>query len=461
MTELIETLRVGLHLAKSGRYDEAAQQFGEVIEKASQDPRGWFCLGVCRAREGRLEEARKALIEARRLGHPRAQAVLERLFHAAAPRPGGHDAGGLGQGPAAAVAEGDTDVAAQAQGPPGAGQARIDLGKPVRVMLVEDKAPDRQAICEALYDALSRVSVVESPFAESASRTIVGMGVFDVAVIDWDTSPRSARELLEFLKMTQPHIPVIVLSATWNERMAREAIGAGADYCLVKASGYARVLPLVIEQRFKQSYALQEKVESELGDLRREAWHRYFDALDRPALLVNQHARVLEVNAAAAQLLGSTPQRLIGEQCERLFHQEQDRQSFLPVREAFESGRPVTVERHEPRLGRTFRVTAAPVKEEEQTVYLCLLEELGSTPRAEGAGQAGEMLRLAGLASQAAFELDGAGRLRAASKAAEQMLGYPAGKLTGLRFEQLIEAAQREAWRGAAERATAAPCPAG
>jgi len=571
MIEHAKTLRLGVHLAKAGRYDEAAEKFLQAIDEAPEDPRGWYGLGLCCARSGRLEDAREALTEAAQLGHPRAQEALDRL-----PSPDQAQEPAPAEPPAEPT--GEQQAPGQVAYPPGAkrspdaapGRPKIDLGKPLRVMLVEDKAHERKAISEALYDSLARVSIVESPFAESASRTIVGMGIFDIAIIDWNTSPKDARELLEFLKMTQPHIPVIVLTATWDEQMAWEATRAGADYCLVKASGYARILPYVIEQRFKQSYALQEKIETELGDLYQHARRTYFDAIEYPILLVNKNARVVDANRAVAQLLDTTRERLIAESCDRLFHHTQDQDSFLPLVEVFAAGRQVTVERYEPELKRHFRITTAPIREEDRTEYLNILEdvteqkkehsdaaqflaraveqlekpvfckdsegrfvfanasfartlgcrppelvgrkedEVTSSPKAQereaqereamSAGQTvtavqqegarwlacevspvmdeswralgvlgmiedvtdarcaptaastGDFLRLADLASQAAFELDEKGRVTYASLAAARLLGRGRDELEGTQMEQLLENGSHSAWREARSR---------
>ncbi len=316
MDDVAQTLRAGTRLAQQGQYEEAAERFLEVMAEAEEDPRGWFGAGVCFARAGKLSEGREALEEALRLGHPKAKETLEKLAAWEAKKARTADA----QASPAAVKE-PSPKAPPAPAPVAQEPStvhKINLGKRVRIMLIEDKGPDRQAITEALDEEVENVEIVHSPFAETASRTIVAMGIFDVAIMDWNTSPRDAKELLDFLKLKQPHVPVIVLTSAWSEEMATDAIRAGADYCMVKASGYARIFPSVIEQRFKQSFALQERLLSEMS-APAHGWRKYFEALDHPALLLGQDGEVLDVNLAAVALLHEARDRLSGRRCEELF----------------------------------------------------------------------------------------------------------------------------------------------
>jgi PAS domain S-box-containing protein len=444
MSDHASTLRAGLELAKVGRYEEGADKFMAAIEEAPDDPRGWFGLGLCCARAGRHDEAREALTEAGRLGHPKAQEVLDRLVGAGAVQHPASAAQAAQRVEAPGPVVGTPQPAeAHKAAPPEAARRRIDLGKRVRVMLVEDRPEDRKAISDALYGSLARAEVVESPFAESASRTIVGMGIFDIAIIDWDTSPQDARALLDFLKMKQPHIPVIVLTRAWSEEVAREIIQAGADYCLVKASGYSKVLPFVIEQRFKQSYALHEKIESDLGDVFKQARRRYLDVLKDAFVLMNREGRVIDLNRAASDLLRVNRERWIGEPCERLFAHGPEAVGFFPLSEVFESGETVTVERYDLNRKRHFRVTTIPVQDGGHTEYLNILQDVtGRRPEpgqaAPPAAAGADMLRLAELAGELAFELDVAGRVTRTSTAFAERLGYGRDELVGMKLEDLL-----------------------
>ena len=422
MADIVQMLRAATRLAQQGDHEQAAEKFLAVVAIAEKDPRGWFGAGVCLARAGDKKEAREALETAQRLGHPKAREVLEKLAarEAKKAQPGGAEPD-TPEAPQPAAAPPEPAPAQK----PAVTAAKIDLGKHVRIMLIEDKPRDRQAITEALSESIEGVEIVHSPFAESASRTIVGMGIFDVAILDWNTSPRAAKELLDFLKLKQPHIPVVVLTQAWSEEMANDAIRAGADYCMVKASGYARILPSVIEQRFKQSFALQEKLVNEMADPA-HGWRRYFDPIDRPALLLGPDGEVVDVNLAAVALLHEPRDRLAGRSCEELFGHTPEVQSFFPLAEAFAAGEPVTVERGEPDRGTRFRVSVQRTADDDQVQYVATLEDLSDEPAGGG--------RLAAALDQSdqqVFYVDGEGRFLYANAALAGSLGCSPDDLVG------------------------------
>jgi protein O-mannosyl-transferase len=67
---------LGDALSKRGRYDEAAQQFTEVLTVRPNDVSTRVQLGITRARQGRNEEARQAFLEALRIA-PNDPAALD------------------------------------------------------------------------------------------------------------------------------------------------------------------------------------------------------------------------------------------------------------------------------------------------------------------------------------------------------------------------------------------------
>jgi PAS domain S-box-containing protein len=328
---------------------------------------------------------------------------------------------------------------------------RINLGKRVRIMLIEDKQEDRDGILQALYGMLNNVEIVETPFAESASRTIVGMGIFDVCIMDWQTSPANAKNLLDFLKLKQPHIPVVVLTQTWSEEMATDAVRAGADYCMVKASGYAKILPYVIEQRFKQSFAIQEKITGEIGDSYQEARRKYFDAMSQLVILVKQDGKLIDVNKATLDLLHITRERLIGEDCEKLFRHESGVESFFPTSKVFESGQQMTVERYDPTLDRYFRVTTVPVREEDQMEFLNVLEDI-TTEKTREADPLRTLSTAFGQIEQPLFYKDAQGRFIYANGAYARLLQTDPAQLAG-RTEREVTDAERAARHEESEKA--------
>lgn len=106
---------------------------------------------------------------------------------------------------------------------------------PIRVLLIEDNPVDTLLIQQLLID------VPDSPFAlECSDRLAVGLerltlGGIDVVVLDL-TLPDS-EGLATFLQardQSPPDVPIVVLTGLDNEKLALEAVQAGAEDYLVK-----------------------------------------------------------------------------------------------------------------------------------------------------------------------------------------------------------------------------------
>ncbi|MBS3762366.1 MAG: PAS domain-containing protein [Planctomycetes bacterium] len=478
MEDIKSILSAATKLARQGDNDAAAEKFLEAVEYASEDPRGWFGLGVCCARSEKFEEARDALQEAKRLGHPRANKALKKLAITEKASAGetGSDESETKTAPDAAKEMSVTSTKEQttarkrkgaekkkaakkaAEEKPVAPEDKIDLGKRVRVMLIEDKASDREGITQQLRNYMKNVEIVETPFAESASRTILNMGIFDVAIMDWDTSPHDAKNLLDFMKLRQPHIPVIVLTEDWDGEMAREVIQAGADYCMIKAPGYFSVMPFVIEQKFEQSYALQEEVETEMTDVAKGGRRKYLDTIAQPILLTNHEGKVVDINLAGADELRVTRDRLVDEACEDLFGGEDGEEPFFPLQEAFSTGEPATRRSYSTELEKRYLVQTFPVKEEEGSEYLHLLTDLDAGDLAqegEGRAGAGESVLATGLQEieTPLVSTDGEGELLYANKAFGELVGVPDEDLVGQTAEDVMPEDFYRDWQDWSRRA--------
>jgi signal transduction histidine kinase/ActR/RegA family two-component response regulator len=157
------------------------------------------------------------------LGLPVVQAILERhrgtLDVASAPREGTRVRMRL---PTAAAAP-----------------ARVAAAPPARVLVVEDEAPVR----EALVDALTRHGHV--PLAAAGGEEALALlerEPFEAAVVDLALAGRSGLEVAQAAKRLRPGTPVIVVTA-WPGRLHAAAVRAsGVDQVLEKPVAAAQVL---------------------------------------------------------------------------------------------------------------------------------------------------------------------------------------------------------------------------
>ena len=92
-----------------------------------------------------------------------------------------------------------------------------------RVMLVDDDASLRSLVRVTL--PRDGFEIAEARDGQDALDQIAA-GPPDLVVLDWRLPERSGEEVLKELKVRQPELPVVVLTAEPREREAAERLGA-------------------------------------------------------------------------------------------------------------------------------------------------------------------------------------------------------------------------------------------
>src|SRR5262249_18599306 len=131
------------------------------------------------------------------------------------------------------------------------------VGKPLRVLIVDDSSDDaalvlRQLTKEGYAPDWERVEQAAPMRAALAKRP------WDIVVSDWNMPQFSALGALKVLQEAAPDIPLIIVSGTIGEERAIDALRAGAR-------------DFVAKDRLTR---LATAIERELADSRRRADHR-------------------------------------------------------------------------------------------------------------------------------------------------------------------------------------------
>jgi diguanylate cyclase (GGDEF)-like protein len=103
----------------------------------------------------------------------------------------------------------------------------------VRVLLVEDNPGDRRLVAEMLRDA-GDAAVMTSCGRISEAQDPVSRGLADLVLLDLSLPDADGLDGLRQLRATAPEVPVVVLSGLTDERIALEAVQAGAQDYLMK-----------------------------------------------------------------------------------------------------------------------------------------------------------------------------------------------------------------------------------
>ncbi len=92
-----------------------------------------------------------------------------------------------------------------------------------------------------------------------------------------------------------------------------------------------------------------------------------FDSMSEAIILQDTHHRMLWVNRVVAEVVGITPEQLVGRRCYEVIHQRQKPCVGCPVEKAWETGKPEESESTAPD-GRTWLIRAYPVRDDKKKV---------------------------------------------------------------------------------------------
>jgi DNA-binding NarL/FixJ family response regulator len=111
----------------------------------------------------------------------------------------------------------------------------------LRLLLVEDHATFRQGL-KFLLDRQPNMRVVAECGSVAGCRTLEGLGLVDVALLDLMLPDGDGTELIVVLRGANPRVKVLVLSASIEPGLAERVAEAGADGVLNKAAALTEIV---------------------------------------------------------------------------------------------------------------------------------------------------------------------------------------------------------------------------
>ena len=152
--------------------------------------------------------------------------------------------------------------------------------RPLRVLLVDDNPGDRDLACDRLEQAGGHFEVRTAACLREALEQL-GQGPVDVMLLDLGLPDCQGIETLRQLQAPVPEIPIVILTGAEDDRMAHEALSAGAQDFLAKswtdANLTARSLRYAVERKQLQLQLERERRSREAE--REEAAHGSFAAI--------------------------------------------------------------------------------------------------------------------------------------------------------------------------------------
>jgi len=439
-------------LVREKRWQDAVEIYLRATEESPSDMRCWCGLGVCLFKVGNFGMARVALQRAQKMGHPRASKAL--LWLAEAERESGIQPVGEA-GPAVPIETAGTPAFER---PPFAQPAalpedkKIDLGRPVPIMLVEPVERDRDLITQAIEGTIKNAEVVSVPYTVSCADTLSRRVHYYVAVLDWDAEPNAAAGLTQILKIKRPEMLTVCLTNNWNPQKSAKILETGADYHLVKSLDLGRILPLIISQWARRDRAVLQQLEAEQAQVMPQRWPECLNALGEVMMLVGRDYKVLQANEAAMKLFQTSEARLIGRPYSTALYGTDAPPESCPLKKVLQSGRPTSENIYHTESETALRVQAWPVFSEpgRASAVIALLSEAG-LPQAVGQDVQGGAEAMASVLNEGMDKLqcgiavlDGEGRITWVSSLAADFLCADRDALIGKDYLELLSRSVRD-----------------
>jgi len=176
---------------------------------------------------------------------------------------------------------------------------------PLRLLIIEDNPGDQRLIEINLAEAEPdwRVEVASTLRDALARAPFPGI---DVILSDLGLPDASGIESVLALKAQASDTALVVLTSLDDERVAQEAIRAGAQDYIVKSDAGLALLPRVIR------HAIERQQSQQALEAARRTSQALLDASHDVALLLDSEGRILTINSVAETYLGYPAMMLIG-----------------------------------------------------------------------------------------------------------------------------------------------------
>jgi PAS domain S-box-containing protein len=166
----------------------------------------------------------------------------------------------------------------------------------LHILLIDDNPDDRALATRELQRALPGVVVDQITDAKALSLALDGAR-FNFVITDYQLRWTDGLSVLHAVKAHRPECPVIMFTGTGSEEIAVEAMKAGLDDYVLKASNYYARLPGAVKRALEQVAQRRSLKEAETR------YRSLFNDIPIGVYKTTRDGKIIDANPAAVQML--------------------------------------------------------------------------------------------------------------------------------------------------------------
>lgn len=255
----------------------------------------------------------------------------------------------------------------------------------IRLLLIEDN-PDHLYLTKRILEGSKEDYNIDLSSEPNDGLKKIFEQDYDLVLCDYRLPGTSALEILKLMKEKGRDFPLIVVTASGNERAAVELMKEGAYDYILKDISYEETLPLVIKRSIERYAANKEKegLEAKIKEAAGE-WETTFNSITDLISIHGRDFRIVRVNKAFASMFKMNAQDIIGRPCYEIFHVGKQSPDGCPHKRAVETREAVRVEFFEDKFQIYFEISVSPIFNEqgEVTATVHIAKDITARKKAE------------------------------------------------------------------------------
>src|SRR4030042_317990 len=179
------------------------------------------------------------------------------------------------------------------------------MNQPVRILYVDDNPLDRELVRDVLEKEHGGFELVEAA-SRADFETTLAQGGFDLILSDFNILGFEGLQVLEVVRSTGSHLPVIIVTGTGSEEVAAEAIKRGAADYVIKTPKHIQRLPHSIQAVLENKRLEAERQQAEEALRLSEDKFKYMFDHSFIGKSITLPSGEINVNKAFSDMLGYT-----------------------------------------------------------------------------------------------------------------------------------------------------------